>query len=201
MDNEKIILILCIIVLILAGVAVASSPMFSREGTNLEISDKKLDVGASMVVQLTDIQGNPLSNRTVHITLTDKDGIIINEDITTNSIGKAKFKMEEKGEYSVECKFDGDSDYAPSSLSDNLSVKKLKTSLISEDKTSNFDSVSGLSSDGYSYYPQYGPEVDTLGHTREMAIANDWHYIPNTIDGEDAGIYVPFDYENGCYHD
>ena len=65
---------------------------------------------------------------------------------------------------------------------------------------SNDNSTSGLSEDGYSYYPSSGPAVDSAGKTRDYAIANNWHYILQTIDGKDAGVYVPYDSKAGCYH-
>lgn len=172
----------------------------AKEETRLAIADDTIDVGDSLVVVLSDVHGVTIADATINVKLTDEDGITIDEDITTSSKGKAKLKMEEKGKYSVECTFDGEGKYAASSLSDNIKVKKVSTKTVSEKKTSNFDSVSGLSEDGYSYYPEYGPAVDSLGTTREDAIANNWHYIPQTIDGQNAGLYVPYDSNAGCYH-
>ena len=201
MGNQKtIIALLCVIIVILILGVVMFSPFMAKEDSNLVISDKKITVGDSLVVKLTDGDGNPIANETINIKLIDKDGITIDENIITNSKGRAKFKMEEKGKYSVECKFDGDNKYSSSSTAGNLTVKKAFAKVISDEKTSNFDSVSGLSEDGYSYYPESGPNVDSSGITREYAIANNWHYIPQTIDGMDAGLYVPYDSANGCYH-
>ena len=201
MENKNIIIILIVIIVILAAaVGVMFSQQIAKEKSNLKIADEKINVGDSLVVVLTDSHGNPIENETISIKLTDNDGITIEEDVTTNDKGKAKLKVEEKGKYSVECTFDGEGKYAASSLSDNIKVKKVSTKTVSEKKTSNFDSVSGLSEDGYSYYPEYGPAVDSLGTTREDAIANNWHYIPQTIDGQNAGLYVPYDSNAGCYH-
>lgn len=166
----------------------------------MAIADKKLATGDSLVVVLTDGHGVAIPNETINIKLKDKDRIIIDEDIATDSKGKAKFKMDEKGKYSVECSFDGNGQFASSSTAGKITVKKATTTVVNEDKTSNYDSVSGLSDDGYSYYPEYGPSVDSLGQSREYAIANNMHYIPQTIDGMDAGIYVPYDSKAGCYH-
>ena len=163
-------------------------------------STKTINAGDSLVVKLTDCYGNPISNETINIKLTDKDGKSINKDIKTNSKGKVKYKIDEKGTYSVECKFNGNDQYASNSVLENVSVKKATTNLVSEDKTSNYDSVSGLSEDGYSYYPSSGPAVDSMGQTREQAIAKNMHYIPQTIDGRDSGVYVPYDSKAGCYH-
>lgn len=200
MDNNKIIIILlCVIIAILiVGVAVFSE--MAKEDSNLAIADKKINVGDSFAVKLTDSKGNAIAGQTINIKIKDKDGTVIDEDITTNSKGKAKFKMDEKGKYSVECKFNGNGQYSSSSAQGNISVKKATTEEVSEEKTSNYDSVSGLSSDGYSYYPDSGPAVDSVGQTREYAKANNMRYIPQTIDGMDAGVYAPYDSKAGCYH-
>ena len=116
-DNKTVIILLCVIIAILIVGAVMFSPLMAKEKSNLAISDKKLNVGDSLTVKLTDESGKPIANQTVKITLTDKDGVTIDEDATTNSKGKAKLKVDEKGKYSVECKFDGDSKYASSSVS------------------------------------------------------------------------------------
>ncbi|WP_458452915.1 hypothetical protein [Methanobrevibacter sp.] len=201
MSNQKtIIAVLCIVIAILiVCVAMLSIPILKEE-SRLLIPDDTMDAGDSLVVVLADKEAIGLSDATINIKLTDEDGVTIDEDITTDSKGKAKLKVEEAGKYSVECTFDGEGKYAASSLSDNIKVKKVSTKTVSEKKTSNFDSVSGLSEDGYSYYPEYGPAVDSLGTTREDAIANNWHYIPQTIDGQNAGLYVPYDSNAGCYH-
>lgn len=201
MENRNIIIILVVIIVVLAAaIGVTVSQQMAKEESNLKIADKKVNAGDSLVVKLTDRNGNPISNETINIKLTDKDGKTVNKDIKTNSKGKAKYKMGEKGRYSVECKFNGNGQYASSSVLGNVSVKKATTNLVSEDKTSNYDSVSGLSGDGYSYDPNSGPAVDSMGQTREQALANGMHYIPQTIDGQDAGVYVPYDPKAGCYH-
>ena len=198
-DNRIIIILLCIIIAILVvGVFVFSQA--AKEDSNLSIADKKISVGDSLVVKLTDSKDRPIANQTVKIKLTDDDGKTIDEDITTNSKGKAELKMEENGKYSAECRFDGNGQFASSSTSDKITVKKATTEEVNDEKTSNYNSVSGLSDDGYSYYPQNGPKVDSMGQSREYAIANNMHYIPQTIDGMDAGIYVPYDSKAGCYH-
>jgi hypothetical protein len=142
-DNKTVIILLCVIIAILIVGVVMFSPLMAKEKSNLAISDKELNVGDSLTVTLSDDDGVAMANQTVKIRLTDKDGITIDEDITTDSKGKAKLKVDEKGKYSVECKFDGDGKYASSSTAANLTVKKATTEVVNEDKTS--DSVSALS--------------------------------------------------------
>lgn len=200
MENRNIIIYMLVIIAILA---VAFCMVFydqSKDDSNLAIADKTINVGDQLVVKLTDSSGNPISNQTISIKITDNDGKVTDKQIKTNSKGKAKFTMEDKGNFSVECRFDGNDKYASSSISDNVKVKNAATKMVSEEKTSSSSSDSGLSGDGYSYYSNSGPAVDSRGVTREEAEANNMHYIPQRIDGRDAGVYVKYDSEAGSYH-
>ena len=90
-DNKIIIILLCVIIAILVvGVVVFSQ--VTKEDSNLSIADKKLNVGDSLVVKLTDSHGETIANQTVNVKLTDEDGTVIDEEITTNAEGSAKFK-------------------------------------------------------------------------------------------------------------
>ena len=201
MENRNIIIMLVLIIVVLAAaIGVLVSQQMAKEESNLRIADKTINAGDSLVVKLTDSNGNPISNETIIIKLTDKDGKTVNKDLKTNSKGNAKYNMDEKGKYLVECKFNGNDRYASSTFTGNVSVKKATTNLVSEDKSSSSDSESGLSGDGYSYYASSGPAVDSRGLTREQAVANNMHYIPQTIDGQDAGVYVRYDSKSGSYH-
>ena len=205
MDNTKIIIILlCVIVAILVvGVAVFSE--MAKEDSNIAIADKEINVGDSLVVVLTDSSGRAIANQTVNIKLTDKDGTVIDEDITTNSKGKAKFKMDEKGKYSVECKFNGNGQYESTSIADKVNVKKATTEEVDGKQTSTTTHTSKYAPKG-GIYPEYGPEVDKQGITREYAIAHDMHYIEYTVDGDrpgemvTVGGYTKADPNTGYYH-
>lgn len=203
-ENRIIIILLCVIIAILVvGVVVFSQ--VTKEDTNLAIADKSINVGDSLVVKLTDSNGKAIANQTVNIKLTDKDGTVMNEDLTTNSKGKAKFKMEEKGKYSVECKFDGNGQYASSSTAGKISVKKATTEKVNQEKTSTTTHSSKYAPNG-GIYPEYGPEVDSQGITREYAIAHDMHYVEITVDGDrpgemvTVGGYTKADPNTGYYH-
>lgn len=200
MENRNIVIILVAVVLVLAVAVGFSIFELNKADSKLAIAHKTINVGDGLVIALKDSNGNPISNETVHMKITGNDGKVINEDVTTNSNGRAKLTMNNDGKYSVECRFDGNGKCSSSSATGNVTVEKAATKEISDDKTSNYNSVSGLSDDGYSYYPQNGPNVDSMGQTREYAIANNMHYIPQTIDGVDAGVYVPYDSKAGCYH-
>lgn len=138
MDNQKIIIILlCVIIAILAAGILAFSPFMAKEDSNIAIADKKIHVGDSLVVKLTDSNGNPISNGTVNVKLTDKNGAVKDEDIVTNSKGEAKYKMDEKGKYSVECRFNGDNKHSSSATAGNITVETVETEVVNNEESGN----------------------------------------------------------------
>ena len=200
MDNQKtIIALLCVIIALLAVLAIMFSPLMAKDTSNLAIDDKEINAGDSLVVKLTDVNGNPISNETINIKLTDKDGITIDEKATTNSKGNANLKIEEAGTYSAACSFDGNNQFSSTSTAGNLTVKKATTEVVNEEQTSTTTHASKYAPNG-GIYPEYGPEVDSYGVTREYAIAHDWHYIELIIDGKDCGGYTAIDPTRGTYH-
>lgn len=204
-SNRNVIIILALVVVILAIVAgILFFQSAAKEASALAIESENVTAGDYMIVKLTDSSGNPISDAKVKIRLTDEGGINIGDEATTNVYGKAKFKIEDEGKYSAECSFEGNGKFASSSTSGNINVEKAATKLVGNQKTTK--SSSGLSEDGYSYYPEYGPDVDSAGVTREYAIKNNWHYIEMRVDGDrpgeyiTVGGYVPYDAKAGCYH-
>ena len=98
MENKNIILILVVVIVILAAaVGVLFSQQMAKEKSNLKIADKNINVGDSLVVVLTDSQGNPIANETINVKLTDKDGVTIDEKIK-----KALSKKQSLSEYILE---------------------------------------------------------------------------------------------------
>ena len=194
MDNTKIIIFLLIVIVIMLVIGIAILSPFSKETCNIEImSMDSLYVGGQFSVYLSDSQGNPISNEDVAITFTGSNNEVVNKKATTDASGNAVMPLESlpAGTYSVTCTLLEDSKYQANSTSKQITIK---------DVTEKSTQSSGLSEDGYSYYPEYGPAVDHTGKTREYAIANNWHYISMRIDGKDVGVYVPYDAKAGCYH-
>ncbi len=198
MNNDKAIIGLLgvIVVMLLIGILLFT-PIFSKEDCKLEIvSMDSLNVGDQFTVFLSDAKGNPISNAGISFTFKDSNGAVTTKQATTDASGNAQVALGDLpvGGYSVNCSVLENSKYKESSALKQISINQVQTA------SSQTSQSSGLSEDGYSYYPQYGPAADTRGVTREHAIANNMHYIPMTIDGQDAGTYVPYDAKAGCYH-
>ena len=193
-DNDKIIIILLVVIVAMLAAGIAFLNPFSKQTCNMEIvSMDSLYVGGQFTVYLSDSQGKPIANEEIAITFTGSNGEIVNKKATTDASGNAVVQLESlpAGTYTVSCSLLENSKYGGNSTSKQITIN---------DVTEKSTQSSGLSEDGYSYYPEYGPAVDSQGVTREEAIANNMHYISMRIDGEDVGGYVPYDPKAGCYH-
>lgn len=184
----------------MAAMGVMFSFQMAKEESSLSISHKTINAGDSLVVVLKDSHGNPISNETIHIKFTNNDGkSVIDEDIRTNSKGKAKCSVDDNGKYSVECSYKGNDEFASTYVIDNVTVKKATTKMVNQEQTSTATHSSKYAPNG-GIYPEYGPAVDSYGKTREYAIANDMHYLELTIDGKTVGGYTAIDPNTGTYH-
>ncbi|MBO6123842.1 MAG: Ig-like domain-containing protein [Methanobrevibacter sp.] len=186
MENQKIIiaLLVVIIAIIIVGFVILS-PFSAKEDSNLAITDTKINEGDSLVVVLTDSKGNAITNETVNIKITDNEGTITDKSITTNSKGKAKFEMKEKGKYSIECTYDGNDKYASSSTAGNLTVKKVQTKSISQETSS---SSSSSSDDEWVYGTGAGGSDDPNIHWKRNTRTGYAEYY-NEKTGESWGGY------------
>lgn len=200
MDNQKIIIaLLCIIAAILV-VGIAMVTTLGKESSKIGFDGDTLSAGDSLHVKLTDAKGNPIGNETVKIKLKDKDdGITIDEDIATDSDGNAYFRIDEKGHYNAELSFAGNARFSSSSASGSVNVSEAATKLVDEKQTSTATHTSKYAPNG-GIYPEYGPEVDSYGVTREYAIAHDMHYLELDLGNEVIGGYTKIDPNTGTYH-
>lgn len=195
MENDRIIIILLGVIVGMLVIGLLFFGPFSKEDCRIEIvSMDSLNVGDQFAVFLSDSQGNPVANAAVSITFAGSNGAVSTKQITTDASGNAAVGLDDLpvGGYSVTCSVSDDK-YNENSTSKQITINEVQ-------KTTKTSSSNGLSEDGYSYYPEYGPAVDSAGTTREYAIAHNWHYISMNIDGETVGGYVPYDSKAGCYH-
>lgn len=141
MENKNIIIILVAIIVILAaaiGFALLN-PTDAREPTEIKItSDKEQYEGGELSIMLTDLNKTPVSKEVVNITITDKNGKVVVDDVVkTNSEGKAKFDLDlEKGEYTVNVTYGGNENYTGNSTTQKLTIKEEVTET---QETSNAD--------------------------------------------------------------
>ena len=100
MENKHIIIILLVIIVVLAAAIgfVLLNPAHAKQPTKVKVtSDKEQYEGGKLSIELTDLNRTPLSKEVVNITIIDKKGKVVVDDVVkTNSKGKAKLKSKKK---------------------------------------------------------------------------------------------------------
>ena len=129
MENRNIIIILVAIIVILAvaiGFALLN-PTVAKEPTKIKItSDKEQYEGGELSIKLTDLNKTPLSKEIVNITITNKKGKVVVDDVVkTNSKGKAKLDLDlKKGSYNVNVSYGGNENYTSNNTTQKLTIKE-----------------------------------------------------------------------------
>lgn len=193
MGNDKIIIILLAVIVVMILIGFLAFNPFKQECNISVVSMDSLTVGDQFLVFVSDSNSNPASNAQISISFVGSNGAVSTKQLTTDASGNAALSLSDlpAGAYNVTCKVLGDNNYRESSVSKQIAVNEVQTQV---------SQPTGLSDDGYSYYPQSGPAVDSRGVTREYAMAHNMHYISQRIDGMDAGVYVRYDSKAGSYH-
>ncbi len=202
MEYDKIIILLLVVIvsMLLIGLFVFN-PFISKSDCKIQmVSSDALTTGDKFIVFLSDVNGTPIANAEVNITFVSSNGTITTRNGITDSSGNVNMGIDDLpiGGYNVTCSLLKNDKYNENSITNHISINQMQQTTSSTNTQSS--GSNGLSSDGYSYYPEYGPAVDARGVTRQQAIAGNMHYIPQRIDGMDAGLYVPYDAKAGCYH-
>ena len=131
MENKNIIIILLVIIVILAAVIgfMLLNPTVAKEPTKIKItSDKEQYEGGKLSITLTDLNNTPLSKEIVNITITNKKGKVVVDDVVkTNSKGKAKLDLNlKKGKYKVNVSYGGNENYTGNNTTQKLTIKEKK---------------------------------------------------------------------------
>ena len=103
-------------------------PNMNKQDVKLAfMSDSTINEGDSIEIQLTDMNGTPLANQSLNVSVTDGNKTDYHS-ILTNGDGKATLDIDKSaGDYSVSVRYDGNSNYRQSSISQNVTVKVAQT--------------------------------------------------------------------------
>ena len=131
MENKNIIIILAIIIVILIAIVgiMFLNQTEVKEPTNIKItSDKEQYTDGKLSIQLSDFNKTPISKEIVNITITNKKGkIVVDNVVKTDSNGKATFNLDlEKGKYTVNVTYGGNENYTGSNATQKLTIKEEK---------------------------------------------------------------------------
>ena len=183
MENKHIIIILLVIIVVLVAAIgfVLLNPTNAKEPTNIKIaSDKEQYEDGELSIVLTDLNKTPLSKEIVNITITDKKGKVVVDDVVkTNSKGKAKLDLDlKKGKYKVNVTYGGNENYTGNSTTQNLKIKeKVVKATVSKSSSQSSSTHLIMGEDGYYY------TVDDSGNILEN-LGPSSKYYPN-------GVYYP----------
>lgn len=189
MDKYKItICVLVAIVIVLLVGLVAVMPHENKQNTNLTfLNGQELNEGDSIQIKLTDANGTALANQTVNITVTDKDRISDYHSVVTNGEGIGTLKLNKSaGEYNITISYGGNDKYLNSSSTQKVTVKQTVSESVGS-TTNNGDYLEG-------------PEVDSLGITKEQVIRAKQASGRDVKYDAESGIYVQYDPNTGTYH-
>lgn len=124
--NKLIIAAVLILIAILTVGMVAGFSDSKKTDTKLKIKVKSpIHEGDKVKIMLTDINGTPLANKTVNVTITDSDNDTSNRSLATNAKGIAKLKVnKDEGEYVIKCSFGGDDMYNGNETKKKINVEE-----------------------------------------------------------------------------
>lgn len=162
MENKHIIIILLVIIIILAaaiGVMLINQTT-AKEPSVIEItSDKSQNEGGKLKLLLTDANNQPISKDVVNVTITDKKGKVVVDDVVKTTVnGKAKLNLDlKKGKYTVTVSYGGNENYTGSNDTQKLTIKEKEVEA-SQSSQQSQPSAYAYKSDGTPMYSQ--AEVD-----------------------------------------
>ena len=131
MDYNKIIIALVIVLITLLVVGILFfNPLMAKEDVNLTItSNNSLYDGDNIVIFLSSVNGTPITNEVVNITIIDVNGGKNSQVVTTDENGNGILQLNglTPGNYNVNVSYGGNSQYKSNSSIQNLEMKESKT--------------------------------------------------------------------------
>ena len=136
MKTSDIIYICATIIIILAiGVFVLSNPFGGAGETAILTmeSSQHLYEGDSLILKLSDEDGNAISGKRIEINLTHaSNGVTENFTLKTNGNGECRLEDLIADNFTLSAKFNGNKDYKPAMISGIIYVKKIAQSSSSD---------------------------------------------------------------------
>ena len=159
MNQKNIIIILIAIIVVLSAMIalVVFHPFDAKQPSMIKItSNKTIYEGDDLSVQLTDLNKTAISNEIVNITIYDKDGKAVVDDVVkTNSKGKAKLDLDlKKGKYTVNVTYGGNDNFTGNNTTQKLTVKEevKETESVSQSSSpTSSDTYVEREEDGFKY--------------------------------------------------
>ena len=193
MENRNIIIILLVIIVALAAAVgfMLMNQTNAKEPCKIKItSDKEQYKGGELSIVLTDLNKTPLSKEIVNITITDKKGKVVVDDVVkTNSKGKAKLDLKlKKGNYKVNVSYGGNENYTGNNTTQKLKIKE-KEKVVEQQSSTRSDTyvertegnlVYGYKDGRYGFWTPSGNFIED----KSRALSGEDPIEPFTRDGD-----------------
>lgn len=182
MDYNKIIYLLAVVfVVLLIAFFVFSTGAFAKYDTVFNVtSSNTLKDGDYFSVLLSDVNGNPLANQTVNITIIDANGAENHQQVTTDKSGNGMLQLNglTPGEYTFNVTYEGNDDYKGCGASIMITILQTQPTSTSSDGPSDW-----YDSDGVLHFYKNGKEyvgsrdgqhfdIETRNYIREHGMAD-----------------------------
>ena len=167
------------------------NPTNAKEPCKIKItSDKEQYKGGELSIVLTDLNKTPLSKEIVNITITDKKGKVVVDDVVkTNSKGKAKLDLKlKKGNYKVNVSYGGNENYTGNNTTQKLKIKE-KEKVVEQQSSTRSDTyvertegnlVYGYKDGRYGFWTPSGNFIED----KSRALSGEDPIEPFTRDGD-----------------
>ncbi len=149
MDNNKIIMLALVAIIVVLAIALfASMSTDNKIDTELTIKgNSTLYKGDSISVKLTDINGNPIVNQEINITIIDEKNRSDYRSVVTDDNGVGKLKLDKDvGNYTINCTYGGNDIYAGNSATKKITIEEE----VVEAEPTSYSSAGSSSSSGSS---------------------------------------------------
>ena len=190
MENRNIIIILLVVIVVCAAAIgfALFNPTHAKEPTKIKITSDKEQYkkDAKLSIELKDLNKTPISKEIVNVTITDKNGKVVVDDVLrTDSKGKAKLDLNlKKGKYKVNVTYGGNENYTGNNTTQNLKIKE---------KAAKAKVESSSSDESYTYSRQAGRYIRDSGDWSQSANGDQIY----SYKGDDGVIYEKYYDANG----
>ena len=190
MENRNIIIILLVVIVVCAAAIgfALFNPTHAKEPTKIKITSDKEQYkkDAKLSIELKDLNKTPISKEIVNVTITDKNGKVVVDDVLkTDSKGKAKLDLNlKKGKYKVNVTYGGNENYTGNNTTQNLKIKE---------KAAKANVESSSSDESYTYSRQAGRYIRDSGDWSQSANGDQIY----SYKGDDGVIYEKYYDANG----
>lgn len=188
MDEKRLIIIGVVVVIlaVIAGVLLTSSSHNPNDSILDIISSDAIAQGGTVDVKLTNGEGVALRDKTVHVSVVDKNGkVVFQKDAKTYANGVANVKLAGvgAGKYNVNVTFDGDENFTASSISKEITINKAAADNNQDNNTNDTSQPTSEDTQDTSSSQSYSQSYSTSDSSSQSSQSS-----PSTDEGDSSTV-------------